>query len=539
MSPTPPRSSHPHSTNLVQRLLDYHINMGQDISAAPPSGAKNQQQDPEAGLQKVATPTQSYPDNTDDNNNIFGESSELNDDRMKQIAAEGNAHFHRLGWKRLSIVLVVEAVALGALSLPSAFHTLGMILGVFLTVFLGLAAVFTSYIVGEVKLAFPDISHYADAGRLLLGKIGLGRLGYEVFGAAFVLELLLVVGSHALTGSIALVTINGGHVCSIAFSAVSAIILLILAIPPSFTEVAILGYIDFVSILAAIGLTIIATAIQASDSPGGLSGVTWSAYPKDDLSFSEAFVAVSNIVFAYSFAIGQFSFMDEMHTPKDFMKSIWANGVMQVLIYTLTGALCYAFIGSTVQSPALLSAGELISKIAFGIALPVIFISGSINTTVALRYVHGRIYKNSIHRYINTPIGWASWILIVAVFTIIAWIIAETIPIFSDLLSLCSALFVSGFSFYIPGIMWFVFLCKGKWYARENIAMSIGSIIVFIIGIVVLVGGTYSTIVDIVSHLTSEARAMTRLLITHRITKSRPVATTHHSPADRFRGWRI
>ncbi|KAK7402460.1 hypothetical protein QQX98_011787 [Neonectria punicea] len=473
--------------------------MAQEISDASLSGpVKNQQHEMESGLHKnAANPRQPSLDNPDDTNNIFGETSdELNEDRMKQIAAEGNAHFHRLGWKRLSIVLVVEAVALGSLSLPGAFHTLGMILGVFLTVFLGLAAVFTSYIVGRVKLAHPEISHYADAGRLLLG-----RFGYEVFGAAFVLELLLVVGSHALTGSIALVTINGGNVCSIAFSAVSAIVLLILAIPPSFTEVAILGYIDFVSILVAIGLTIIATGVQARDSPGGLSGVSWSAYPKGDLSFSEAFVAVSNIVFAYSFAIGQFSFMDEMHTPKDYMKSIWANGVIQILIYTLTGALCYAFIGSTVQSPALLSAGHLISKIAFGIALPVIFISGSINTTVALRYVHGRMYKNSIHRYINTPLGWVSWIGIVTIFTTIAWVIAETIPIFSDLLSLCSALFVSGFSFYIPGVMWFAFLCKGKWYARENVVMSIGSIIVFIIGVVVLVGGTYSTIVDIIDQI--------------------------------------
>jgi hypothetical protein len=425
---------------------------------------------------------------------MLGETNEVDDDRLKRIAAEGNAHFHRLGWKRLSVILVVEAIALGSLSLPGAFHTLGMILGVILTIFLGVVAIFTSYIVGRVKLAYPEISHYADAGRMLFG-----RIGYEVFGAAFVLELLLTVGSHALTGSIALVTINGGHVCSIAFSAVSAIILLILAIPPSFSEVAILGYVDFVSIIAAIGVTIIATGIQATDSPKGLSGVDWSAYPKDDLSFSQAFVAVSNIVFAYSFAIGQFSFMDEMHTPKDYMKSIWANGITQILIYTLTGAICYAFIGSTVQSPALLSAGTLVSKVAFGLALPVIFISGSINTTVALRYVHGRMFKNSIIRYINTPMGWASWIGIVSVFTIIAWIIAEAIPIFSDLLSLASALFVSGFSFYIPGLMWFRLLCKGKWYSRKNILISIGSIISFIIGIIVLGAGTYSTIKDIVS----------------------------------------
>lgn len=464
---------------------------------------------------------------------MLGETSdELNNDRLKKIAAEGSAHFHRLGWKRLAIVTIVEAVALGALSLPSAYHTLGMFPGVFLTITLGMISIFTSYLVGQVKLAHPYIANYADAGRLLFGRFG--RIGYELFGAALVLELVMVVGSHALTGSIALVDINGGHVCSIVFSAVSAIILLILAIPPSFTEVAILGYIDFVSILAAIGITVIATGIQASNSAGGLSGVEWSAWPKEGISFSEAFVAVSNIIFAFSFAIGQFSFMDEMHTPTDYMKSIWASGFIQIGIYTLTGALCYAFIGPSVQSPALLSAGPLISKIAFGVAIPVIFISGSINSTVALRYLHGRMYKNSHLRYINTPMGWASWIILVVIFTIIAWVIAEAIPIFSDLLSLASALFVSGFSFYIPAIMWFALLCKGKWYSRENILISAGSILAFIIGAVTLVAGTYSTIVDIVSQreISNSSKGM---LKTYRLMRRRLALLTSLLLADLLR----
>ncbi|KAK2041189.1 transmembrane amino acid transporter [Colletotrichum somersetense] len=444
----------------------------------------------------------SWPAN---DNTMLGETSdEMNDARLKQIAAQGSAHFHRLGWKRLAIVTIVEAVALGALSLPSAYHTLGMFPGVFLTITIGMLSIFTSYLVGQVKLAYPHVANYAEAGRLLFGRYG--RVGYELFGAALVLELVMVVGSHALTGSIALLDINGGHVCSIVFSVVSAIILLILAIPPSFTEVAILGYIDFVSIVAAIGITVIATGVQANQAPGGLSAVEWSAWPKEGVSFSEAFVAVSNIIFAFSFAIGQFSFMDEMHTPTDYMKSMWASGVIQIIIYTITGALCYAFIGPSVQSPALLSAGPLISKIAFGVAIPVIFISGSINSTVALRYIHGRMYKNSHLKYINTPMGWASWIILVVVFTVIAWIIAEAIPIFSDLLSLASALFVSGFSFYIPAIMWFAILCKGKWFARENILISLGSILAFIVGAVVLVAGTYSTIVDIIDE-TSTGRA--------------------------------
>lgn len=489
-----------HVASVVERghpvSLEGPVAMLDRITTTPAGAAEN----PKDGQESTRKPSAEVPraqpasgESTD--NDILGETSdELRDDRLKQIAAEGNAHFHRLGWKRLAIVTIVEAVALGALSLPSAYATLGMFPGVFLTITLGMLAIFTAYIVGQVKLAYPEISHYADAGRVLFG-----RFGYELFGAGLVLELVMVVGSHALTGSIALSNLNGGHVCSIAFSAISAVILLILAIPPSFTEVAILGYIDFGSILAAVAITIIATGIQAHDAPGGLSGVEWSAWPKEDVSFTKAFVAVSNIIFAFSFAIGQFSFMDEMHTPKHYMKSIWASGFAQIAIYTLTGALCYAFVGNSVQSPALLSAGPTISKVAFGVALPVIFISGSINSTVALRYIHGRVWKKSIVRYINTSKGWAAWIGEVTVFTIIAWVIAEAIPIFSDLLSLASALFVSGFSFWIPAIMWFKLLCKGHWFSRENCLISLGCILAFIVGVVTLGAGTYATIDDIVS----------------------------------------
>jgi hypothetical protein len=37
--------------------------------------------------------------------------------------------------------------------------------------------------------------------------------------------------------------------------------------------------------------------------------------------------------------------MDEMHTTTDYVKSIWALGLIEIVIYTLTGALIYAFVG--------------------------------------------------------------------------------------------------------------------------------------------------------------------------------------------------
>jgi hypothetical protein len=276
-----------------------------------------------------------------------------------------------------------------------------------------------------------------------------------------------------------------------------------LALPPSFAEVAILGYVDFASIVIAIGITIIGTGVDASNAPGGLSAVNWSAWPKEGTTFTDAFIAVSNIIFAYSFAMCQFSFMDEMHTPKDFVKSIWALGIIEIIIYTVTGALVYAFVGQDVSSPALTSAGNLLSKVAYGLALPVIFISGSINGTVVGRLIHGRVYKNSPIRFINSKMGWITWLALIAIITVLAFIIAEVIPFFSDLLSIMSALFISGFSFYFPALMWFILIREGPWYSSKNLPWAIINGLTFIIGAITLVGGTYASITDIINNYNS------------------------------------
>lgn len=442
--------------------------------------------------EKTVSATNSQP-----SSGIFGQDQavgEISDwnDMEKRKAADGHDKFHRLGWKRLTVVLIVEAIALGSLSIPSAFASLGMVAGVILSIGIGLIAIYTSYVVGQVKLKFPHITHYTDAGALLMGKFG-----YELVSVMFSLQLLFLVGSHTLTGAIAFGNITANGTCSIVFAVVSAIILMLLAIPPSFAEVAILGYIDFASIIVAILITIIGTGVGSHS--GTIATSDWSAWPKEGLTFVEAFIALGNIIFAYSFAVCQFSFMDEMHTPKHFVKSIWALGLIEIFIYTVTGALIYVFVGSTVESPALLSAGPLLSKVAFGVALPVIFISGSINTTVLARYIHGRYYKDSVIRFINTKMGWITWLTLVTIITILAWIIAEAIPFFSDLLSICSCLFISGFTFYFPAWMWFKLIKEGKWYEKKNLLLAVVNAVVFVIGIIILGCGTYASIADIVS----------------------------------------
>ncbi|KJX96346.1 amino acid transporter like protein [Zymoseptoria brevis] len=419
-----------------------------------------------------------------------------NDLTQQTTLHEGESKFKKLGWKRLTICLIVEAIALGSLSVPSAFATVGMVPGVILCIGLGLVAIYTSYVVGQVKLRHPHVADYADAVQLIWGKFG-----YHLTSAMFVLFLVLLVGSHVLTGTIAWIRIvDDPSTCALVWGVLSAIILFAVALPPTFHEFAILGYIDFVSIILAIMITIIATGIEAHNGPGGLSGVDWSAWPKEGTTFASAFLSVTNIIFAYSFAVCQFSFMSEMHRPQDYVKSIWALGIIEIFIYTVTGALIYAFVGSAVASPALLSASHIVTRVAFGVALPVIFISGSINGTVVGKYIMNRAFPNSPLRFINSVKGWAVWMSLIAFLTLIAFVIAEAIPFFNALLGLISALFISGFTFYFPALFWFQLIKEGKWNAsRKNIILSITNAAVLIIGALVLVCGTYASVEDILT----------------------------------------
>jgi hypothetical protein len=408
---------------------------------------------------------------------------------------EGEAKFKRLGWVKLTVCMIVEAIALGSLSIPSAFAAVGMIGGVILCVSLGLISIYTSYLVGQVKLKYPNVTHYAEA----VGLIG-GRVGFEITSVMFILVLVLLLGSHALTGTIAWVSIvSDPTVCALVFSVVSAILIFILALPPSFEEFAWLGYVDFVSILAAIFITVVATGVQAAGQPGGLAAVPWSAYPPPGMTFYQAFEATTNIVLAYSFAICQFSFMDEMAVPKDYIKSIWALGLIEIFIYTVTGALIYAFVGPTVRSPALLSAGSTVARVAFGVALPVIFISGSINGVVAGRYILRRAFPHGTIQYVNTLKGWLVWVPLIGLQVLVAWIIAEAIPFFNALLGLISSLFISGFSYYFPAMFWWFLLKEGAWNKDwRNISLTIVNAAVFIIGMAILGCGTYANVQDIV-----------------------------------------
>lgn len=97
-------------------------------------------------------------------------------------------------------------------------------------------------------------------------------------------------------------------------------------------------------------------------------------------------------------------------------------------------------------SPALGSAPPLVTKIAYGIALPTIVVAGVINGSVACKYVYFRMWAGTDVIYRNSAKSIGSWVGVCAVAWVLAWAVAEAIPNFNLLLGLIAAMFGSWYS---------------------------------------------------------------------------------------------
>lgn len=69
--------------------------------------------------------------------------------------------------------------------------------------------------------------------------------------------------------------------------------------------------------------------------------------------------------------------MAELKEPRDFPKAICLLQGLDISIYVTAAIVIYRYTGADVSSPALGSAGPLISKIAYGIALPTVSLNPS------------------------------------------------------------------------------------------------------------------------------------------------------------------
>ncbi|EIT80970.1 hypothetical protein AO1008_09907 [Aspergillus oryzae 100-8] len=176
-----------------------------------------------------------------------------------------------------------------------------------------------------------------------------------------------------------------------------------------------------------------------------------------------------------------------------FPKALSLLQCIDISLYLVCGVVIYRYAGEGVESPALGSAGPMVGKIAYGIALPTILIAGVINGHIACKSIYTRVFAGTDRMHKRDFVAVGSWIGIAVALWVVAWVIASAIPVFSDLLSLMTALFASWFSFGLPGAFW-LYMNKNLWFSSpKKILLTLFNTLCICIGIVMCGLGLYSS----------------------------------------------
>lgn len=394
------------------------------------------------------------------------------------------------------------------MSFPYSYSVLGLVPGLIVTVVVAMSVLYTSLIVWEFCLRHPELRDVCDVGQMLY--FGWTWVWY-LTAAMFLLNNTFIQGLHVLTGAKYLNTMSGGAVCTVGFSAIWAVISFFCSLPRTFDTLSKLAtvsaFFTFISVLLAAIFAGIEgkNSIEGFNTPGGgKSGILTGnpivlVIPAAGTGFVNGMNAFLNISYTFIGQITIPSFIAEMKNPKDFPKALWAVTICEIVVFGLVGAIVYVYTGSQYNTaPAFGSIGnELYKKVSFSFMIPTLIFLGVLYASVSARFIFFRLFEGTRHKGNHTVIGWATWAGILAATWILAFIIAEVIPFFSDLLSLMSSLFDSFFGFIFWGTAYIRMRQAdyGPGFATKRGIRGIAglalNVFLIIFGLFMLTGGTY------------------------------------------------
>jgi hypothetical protein len=189
-----------------------------------------------------------------------------------------------------------------------------------------------------------------------------------------------------------------------------------------------------------------------------------------------------------------------MKNPRDFPKALWAVTIAEVILFSLVGSIIYAYTGTNYNTaPAFGSlSNEIYKKVSFSFMIPTIIFLGVLYASVTARFVFFHVFpRGSKHVGNHTVTGWAAWGAILAATWVLAFIVAEVIPFFADLLALMSSLFDSFFGFIFWGVAYFRMRRADYgpkfWKVRgaKGLIGFVFNIVLCLIGLLFLTAGTY------------------------------------------------
>ncbi|CUM67923.1 uncharacterized protein PRCAT00005635001 [Priceomyces carsonii] len=434
------------------------------------------------------------------------------DNSSTASASNVDINYKNCSWEKTAGLLFSEYICLAIMSFPWSYSVLGLVPGLIITVGVSLLVLYTGLTISEYCLAYPHLLTVCEIGENLFGW----KWVWYATAACFLLNNLFIQALHVLVSAEYFNTISDNKtVCSVVFGVVGSIICFLLSLPRTFSSMSFIGIFSAATMFIAVILAMVFAGIQSHpDKFEPLIPVKWNLWPAEGTTYVAGMSAMLNIVYTFVGQITYPSFISEMKNPRDFKKALYLVTVCELIVFALAGAIVYVYVGNEyIVAPAFGALSGNFKKIAFSFALPTIFFLGALYGNVSSRFLFSNIFKNNLkHQYNHTVKGWSVWIFLNVILWVLAFIIAEVIPFFLDLLSLMSSLFDCWFGFIFWGVAYFKL--KKLAYTNQGVEVSMWTVvkeaslwiklemlfnaILIAIGVYILALGLYSTIQSII-----------------------------------------
>ncbi|KAH7401103.1 transmembrane amino acid transporter protein-domain-containing protein [Phaeosphaeria sp. MPI-PUGE-AT-0046c] len=396
--------------------------------------------------------------------------------------------YKTLGRWRACVLLITIEVGIGILSLPAALKTLGLIPGIIAILGFGALTTYCGYILVQFYRRYPMVTNLADCAWILGKPFGI------FFAFAFVLNLVLICSSANITMSVALNTVSGHALCTVAFMAIPHFVCWLLCLPRKLSFAAAMSWVCTISIVAAVLIVMIALGVSGPNAPPGFDvKITLVGKP----TFVETVNALLNIAFAFAGNQSFVSVMAEMRDAgKDFPPALFMQKSFEVVVYVIVACVIYGLAGDAVTSPALGSAATIPAKVAYGILIPSVLGTGLVIGLTAIKYMYVAIMRQIKPHEVNVhnTFTWSLWVGLGSLFWIVTFVVSNAIPIFSSILNISAALFVSWFTFGLTSLFYFFLFWKEKYSSPKMIALSVLNWAIILMTVFLMVGGLYTSL---------------------------------------------
>ncbi|KAH8674035.1 transmembrane amino acid transporter protein-domain-containing protein [Xylariales sp. PMI_506] len=401
--------------------------------------------------------------------------------------------FRTVTWQRATLIFLKIQISTGILGIPGALYSLGAVGGGLSIVGWQIANTWTAILLAEFRNRHPECHTLVD----MCGKLW-GPIGKELVGVMFIIAYVLCTGSGILGTSIALNALSEHGACSALFSFVAMIMVTIVSSVRTWGKMTWPLTVGFVSVMAGVLVVVIGVTFNSRPAAAPQTGpyeLGWYAITHP--TFAAGITASATIFVSSSGGPGYLPVIAEMKKPQEYKRAVLIVGVIVGSVYLSFSEVIYRWCGQWVASPSLGSAGPLLKKVAFGLALPSLIISAALFNHTGAKYVFVRVLRDSRHLQANTVVHWSTWLSINIVLGGLAFVLAEAIPIFNYLLALTGSVCFAPMSLIFPAMFWMYDFGHYRKGNAKQVAMYALHVLLILVGSLLVVGGTYGTAISI------------------------------------------